>query len=242
VNDLQRTAIVTGASQGIGAGIVKAFVERDINVVATSRNITQSSEVSASNRVALVEGDIGKAATAERIVETALSRFHSIDILVNDAGILISKPFTGYTAEDVRSIVSTNLEGVLYVTQLSIKHMVSRRRGGCVIAITASLAQHPIRGVTASVPMMTKGGLETLTLHLAMEYANDGIRVNAVAPGVVDTPLQRETPRAVMESRSPLGKPSTIKDITDAVLYLTDAATVTGEILHVDGGAHSGRW
>jgi len=242
VNDLQRTAIVTGASQGIGAGIVKAFVERNINVVATSRNIAWSSEVSASNRIALVEGDIGKAATAERIVETALSHFHSIDILVNDAGILISKPFTGYTAEDVRSIVSTNLEGVLYVTQLSIKHMVSRRRGGCVIAITASLAKHPIRGVTASVPMMTKGGLETLTLHLAMEYANDGIRVNAVAPGVVDTPLQRETPRAVMESRSPLGQPSTIKDITDAVLYLTDAATVTGEILHVDGGAHSGRW
>jgi NAD(P)-dependent dehydrogenase (short-subunit alcohol dehydrogenase family) len=242
VNELRRTAIVTGASQGIGAGIVKAYVERGFNVVATSRKIAQSAEVSPSDRVALVEGDIGEAATAERIVKTAISRFNSIDILVNDAGILIAKPFLEYTAQDVRSIVSTNLEGVLYVTQLSIKHMVSQKRGGCVIAITASLANHPIRGVTASVPMMTKGGLETLTLHLAMEYAKDGIRINAVAPGVVETPLQRATPREVMESRSPMGKPSAIKDITDAVLYLTDAATVTGEILHVDGGSHSGRW
>jgi len=166
VNQPRRTAIVTGASQGIGAGIVKAYVERGFNVVATSRKIAQSAEVSPSDHVALVEGDIGEAATAERIVETATSRFNSIDILVNDAGILIAKPFLEYTAEDVRSIVTTNLEGVLYVTQLSIKHMVSQKRGGCVIAITASLAHHPIRGVRASVPMMTKGGLETLTLHL----------------------------------------------------------------------------
>lgn len=242
MSDLRRTAIVTGGSQGIGAGIVKAYVERGFNVVATSRNIARSAEISPSSRVAIVEGDIGEAATADRIVETATSRFDSIDILVNDAGILIAKPFTEYTAQDVRSIVSTNLEGVLYVTQRSIEHMVSRKRGGCVITITASLANHPILGVTASVPMMAKGGLETLTLHLAMEYAKAGIRANAVAPGVVETPLQRDTPREVMESRSPLGKPSSIQDITDAVLYLTDAATVTGEILHVDGGSHAGRW
>lgn len=242
MNGLRRTAIVTGASQGIGAGVVKAYVERGFNVVATSRKIAQSAEVSPSDRVALVEGDIGQMATAERIVETAVSRFNSIDILVNDAGILIAKPFPKYTLEDVRSIIATNLEGVLYITQLSIEHMVSRKRGGCVLTITASLAQHPMRGVTASVPMMTKGGLETLTLHLAMEYAKDGIRVNAVAPGVVESPLQRGTPREVMEGRSPMGKPSTIQDITDAILYLTDAATVTGEILHVDGGSHSGRW
>ena len=237
-----KTAIVTGASQGIGAGVVKEFVERGYNVVATSRKVTQSTEVSASDHVALVDGHIGEPATAARIVETALSRFKSIDALVNNAGIFITKPFTDYTAEDLRSLVSTNIEGFLYVTQLSIKQMLAQKKGGSIVTITAALASNPIRGVTAAVPMITKGGLDTITLHLAMEYAKDGIRVNAVAPGVVYTPLHRETPKEVMESLSPMGRPSTVKDITDAVMYLTDAATVTGDTLYVDGGSHFGRW
>jgi NAD(P)-dependent dehydrogenase (short-subunit alcohol dehydrogenase family) len=238
----RKTAIVTGASQGIGAGIVKAFAERGFNVVASSRNMTRSTEVAASDHVALVDGDIGQPATAARIVETALSRFQSIDVLVNNAGIYFAKPFTDYTSEDFQSLFSTNVEGFLYVTQLSIKQMLAQKRGGSIVTITAALARNPIRGVTASVPMITKGGLETITQHLAMEYAKNGIRVNAVAPGVVYTPLHRDTPKAVMESLSPMGRPSTVEDITHAVLYLTDAATVTGHILYVDGGAHFGRW
>ena len=237
-----KTAIVTGASQGIGAAIVKGFVDRGINVVANSRKMTQSTEVAASSQVALVDGDIGKSATAAKIVETALSRFKSIDVLVNNAGIFFTKAFTDYTAEDFKSLVATNLEGFLYLTQLSIKQMLAQQTGGSIVTITAALARNPIRGVTAAVPMITKGGLETVTQHLAMEYAKDGIRVNAVAPGVVYTPLHRDTPKEVMESQSPMGRPSTVKDIADAVMYLTEAPTVTGQILYVDGGAHFGHW
>ena len=194
----QKTAIVTGASQGIGAGIAKGFVERGFNVVANAQQMTQSTEVVASNHVALVDGHIGKPATAAKIVETALSRFRSIDALVNSAGIFITKPFTDYTAEDFKSLVSTNVEGFLYITQLSIKQMLAQKTGGSIVTITAALARNPIRGVTAAVPMVTKGGLETITQHLAMEYAKDGIRVNAVAPGVVDTPRHRDTPKEVI--------------------------------------------
>jgi NAD(P)-dependent dehydrogenase (short-subunit alcohol dehydrogenase family) len=242
MNSSRKTAIVTGASQGIGAGIVKAFVERGYNIVANSLKVSQSTEVTASDRVALVEGDIGDPATAARIVEAALSRFQSIDVLVNNAGIFFTKPFTDYTAEDFKALVSTNLGGFLYVTQLAVKQMLAQKTGGSIVTITAALARNPIRDVPAAVPMITKGGLETVTRHLAMEYAKNGIRVNAVAPGVVYTPMHRETPKKVMESLSPMGRPSTVKDITDAVLYLTDASTVTGDILYVDGGAHFGRW
>ena len=238
----RKTAIVTGASQGIGAGIVRAFVERGFNVVANSRKVTQSTEVAAGNHVALVDGHIGEPATAAKIVETALSRFKSIDVLVNNAGIFFTKPFTDYTAEDFKSLVSTNVEGFLYVTQLAVKQILAQKTGGSIITITAALARNPIRGVPAAVPMITKGGLETITQHLAMEYAKDDILVNAVAPGVVDTPLHQQTPREVMHSLSPMGRVSTVKEITDAVMYLTDAPTVTGHILYVDGGAHVGRW
>src|SRR4051812_27779692 len=237
-----KTAIVTGASRGIGAGIVKAFVERGFNVVANSRRMSQSTEVAASERVALVDGHIGEPTTAAMIVETALSRFKSIDALVNNAGIFFVKPFTEYTAEDLRSLVSTNIEGFLYVTQLAVRQMLKQKTGRSIVTITAALARNPIRGLTASVPMITKGGLETITQHLALEYAKDGIRVNAVAPGTVYTPLHRNTPKDVMESLSPMGRPSSVKDITDAVMYLTEAMTVTGHILYVDGGAHFGRW
>jgi NAD(P)-dependent dehydrogenase (short-subunit alcohol dehydrogenase family) len=242
MSDPRKTAVVTGASQGIGAGIVKRFVEQGFNVVANSRRVTQSTEVEASNHVALVDGHIGEPAIAARIVKTALSRFKSIDALVNNAGIFFTKPFTDYTTEDFKSLLSTNVEGFLYITQLAIKQMLAQKTGGSIVTITAALARNPIRGVTAAVPMITKGGLETITRHLAMEYAKDGIRVNAVAPGVVDTPMHQNTPKDVMASLSPMGRPSTVKDITDAVMYLTEAATVTGDILYVDGGAHFGRW
>ena len=242
MNTPPKTAIVTGASQGIGAGVVRAFIERRFNVVATSRTVSRSAEIAASSNLALVDGHIGDPATAAAIAKTALSRFGSINALVNCAGIFFNKPFTDYTAEDFSSLVSTNLEGFLYITQVSIRQMLAQKTGGNVVTITAALASNPIRGVTASVPMITKGGLETITRHLAMEYAKDGIRVNAVAPGVVYTPLHRDTPKEVMEGLSPMGRPSTVQDVTDAVMYLMDAATVTGDTLYVDGGAHFGRW
>src|SRR5947208_204836 len=161
-----RSSRSSGASQGIGAGIgagiVKAYVERGFDVVANSRKMTQSTEVTASDHVALVDGHIGDPATAARIVETALARFQSIDALVNNAGIFFTKPFTNYTAEDFKALVSTNVEGFLYVTQLAIKQMLAQKTGGSIVTITAALARNPIRGVTAAVPMITKGGLETI--------------------------------------------------------------------------------
>ena len=237
-----KTAIVTGASQGIGAGVVQAFVERGYGGVATSREMTGSAGVKASERVAVVDGDIGDPATAARVMETAMARFGGVDVLVNNAGIFFTKAFTEYTAEDFRALVSTNLEGFLWLTQRVVKQMLAQKRGGSIVTITAALADNPIRGVTAAVPMITKGGLATVTQHLAMEYADVGIRVNAVAPGVVITPLHRETPREVMEGLSPMHRPSTVKEIVDAVMYLTEAETVTGETLYVDGGAHIGKW
>src|SRR5438477_11522299 len=219
MSSTRKTAIVTGASQGIGAGIVKGFVERGFNVVANSRKVTQSTEVAASDSVALVDGHIGEPATAARIVQTALSRFQSIDALVNNAGIFFTKPFTAYTAEDFRSLVSTNLEGFLYVTQLAIKQMVAQETGGSIVTITAALARNPIRGVPAAVPMITKGGLETITQHLAMEYAQDGIRVNAVVNAVVDTPMHKDDSKDALRSLNPMGVVSSVKDIADAIIY-----------------------
>jgi NAD(P)-dependent dehydrogenase (short-subunit alcohol dehydrogenase family) len=237
-----KTAIVTGASQGIGAGIVSAFLERGYKVVASSRSITKSGTFRSADNLALVDGDIGDSATAAKIAETAVGRFGTIDALVNNAGIFFSKPFLDYTVADFRSLVSTNLEGFLYVTQLAIKQMLRQKSGGSVISITTTMVEHPIAGIPAAVPMMTKGGLEAATRNLAMEYAKDGIRVNAVAPGVVDTPMHENDPKDVLKTFSPMGRIVSVKDIADAVLYLTEAATVTGEVLHVDGGSHAGKW
>jgi NAD(P)-dependent dehydrogenase (short-subunit alcohol dehydrogenase family) len=237
-----KTVIVTGGSQGIGSGAVKAFLDRDYNVVATSRNVTKSKDLPSSPRLALVDGDIGDATTAARVAETAISTFSSIDALVNNAGIFFTKPFTDYTAEDFKQLVSTNLGGFIYVTQLAIKQMLVQKSGGSIVSITASLADNPIAGVNASIPMITKGGLNAITRSLAVEYAKDGIRVNAVAPGVVDTPLHRNNPKDFLKTLSPMGSISTVQEIVDAVIHLTEAPHVTGEVLHVDGGAHIGKW
>jgi len=237
-----RTVIVTGASQGIGAAVVKTFLERSYSVVANSRNMTKSRAFEPSDRLALVDGDIAEAATAANIVQTATGKFRSIDALINNAGIFFAKPFTSYTADDFRALASINLEGFIYVTQLAIKQMLAQRTGGSIVSITSTMVEHPIAGVNASVPMITKGGLEAITRSLAMEYAKDGIRVNAVAPGVVDTPMHKNDPKQSMRPLSPLGSIVDVQDIADAVLYLTEARQVTGEVLHVDGGAHVGKW
>jgi NAD(P)-dependent dehydrogenase (short-subunit alcohol dehydrogenase family) len=238
----QKTVIVTGASQGIGAAVANLFLERGYNVVANSRNISSSKELQRSDKLAVVDGDIGLASTAEKIVTTSLKRFGSVDVLVNNAGIFFPKAFTEYTTEDFRALSATNLDGFIYVTQQAVKQMLAQKTGGSVVSIGATIANHPIAALTASVPMITKGGITAISRSLAMEYAKQGIRFNVVAPGVVDTPLLESVPKDFLRTLSPLGQVAVSRDIAEAVFYLTAASQVTGEVLHVDGGAHLGHW
>lgn len=237
-----RTVIVTGGSQGIGAATVRAFLDRDYNVVATSRNISRATDLPSSPRLALVSGDIGDATTAARVAEAAIDTFGSIDALVNNAGIFLAKPFTDYSSVDLKGLVSTNLEGCVYTTQHAIKRMLAQNSGGSIVSITAALADNPVAGLGASVAMMTKGGVHAITRSLAIEYAKEGIRVNAVAPGVVDTPMHGDIGTDSLRGLCPMGIVSTVREIADAVIYLTEAPHITGEVLHVDGGAHIGKW
>jgi NAD(P)-dependent dehydrogenase (short-subunit alcohol dehydrogenase family) len=237
----QKTAIVTGASQGIGAGLVEAFLKRGYGVVANSRNITKTNPFTASANLALVDGDIGDAKTAAKIVETAVSRFGRIDVLINNAGIFIPKPFTEYTTEDFNALVSTTLAGFLYVSQLSVKQML-RQKSGSIVNLSTTMVDQPIAGVSAAVQIMVKGSLNAVTRALAIEYAKDGIRVNTVAAGVINTPMHNHETRESQAGLNPTGRIGEIKEIVDAVLFLTDATFTTGEILHVDGGAHAGKW
>ena len=232
-----KTVIVTGASQGIGAAIAQAFLKRGYNVVATSRSISKAGYAASSN-LALVDGDISQPETSEMVAKAAIDKFGAIDHVVNDAGIYYSKPFTEYTAEDLRAFISINLEGYVFITQVAVRQMLAQGSGGSVTSISASLADNPVVGVPASVPMMTKGGIDAITLSLANEYAKEKIRFNAVAPGVVDTSLHQGNLKAL----SPMGTISMPEDIADAVIYLTEAGHVTGEVLHVDDGAHVGQW
>jgi NAD(P)-dependent dehydrogenase (short-subunit alcohol dehydrogenase family) len=238
----RKTVIVTGASQGIGAGIVKAFLARGYDVVGTARSATKSKELSASDHLALIDGDIGNFETAQKVAEVAVKQFGSIDAVVANAGIFLVKPFTDYTADDFRALVSTNLAGFIYITQLAVKQMQAQKTGGSIVSITASLADNPIAGVTASLPMITKGGLNAVVRSLASEYAQQHIRFNAVAPGTVDTPLHAADPQDVLKTLSPMSSIATVEDIASAVVYLTEARQITGEVLHVDRGAHLGKW
>jgi NAD(P)-dependent dehydrogenase (short-subunit alcohol dehydrogenase family) len=235
----RKTAIVTGASRGIGAGLVGAFLKQGYNVVATSRNVSQ--QLTASTTLVLIDGDIGKLETAAKVVEAAIENFRSIDVLVSNAGIFFTKPFTEFSTADFNTLVSTNLLGFLYITQLTVKQML-KQKSGSVVSITAALADQPILGVNGSVPMITKGGLNSVIRSLAIEYAKQGIRFNAVAPGVVDTPMHEADPRDFLKTLQPMGTIADVKDVVDAVLYLSHASQVTGEVLHVDGGSHAGRW
>src|SRR5437660_4972353 len=189
MNNPPKTVIGTGASQGIGAGIVRAFLARGYNAVGTARNATKARDLSASDHLVLIDGDIGQFETAQKVAELALKKFGSIDAVVASAGIFLVKPFTEYTADDFRALVSTNLAGFIYITQLAVKQMLAQRSGGSIVSISAALVDNPIAGLTASVSMITKGGLNAITRSLAMEYAKEHIRFNAVAPGVVDSPL-----------------------------------------------------
>ena len=235
----KKTAIVTGASGGIGGGLVEGFLKQSYNVVATSLNTSQM--LRATPSLVFVAGDLGKPETAAKTLDAAIERFGRVDVLVNNAGIFRTKAFTEFTTEDFNALVSTNLLGFLYITQLAVKQMLQQKSGN-VVTISASLVDQPFTGVKASVSMITKGGLNAVTRSLAIEYAREGIRFNAVAPGVVDSPMHSDEPKDALRTFQPMGKIVEIKDVVEAVLYLAEAGQVTGEVLHVDGGSHAGRW
>jgi|SRR5215469_10213506 len=237
----QKTAIVTGASQGIGAGLVEAFIKRGYCVVANSRNINKRNPFAASANLAMVDGDIGDSKTATKIVDRALSRFGRIDVLINNAGIFIPKPFTEYTTEDFNALVSTTLAGFLYVSQLAVKQMLAQRSGS-IVNVSTTLVDQPIAGVGAAVQIMVKGALNAVTRALAIEYAKEGIRVNTIAPGVINTPMHKPENHDFLKGLHPVDRIGEVKEVVDAVLFLTDATFISGEVLHVDGGAHAGKW
>jgi NAD(P)-dependent dehydrogenase (short-subunit alcohol dehydrogenase family) len=235
MNNEQKVAIITGGSQGIGAGLVKAYRDRNYRVVATSRSIKQSGD----QDIVAVAGDIGDPKTAEQVVTEAISRFGRIDTLINNAGIFIAKPFTDYTVEDFTSMIATNLAGFFHVTQRVAVEML-KQGSGHVVNITTSIVDQPIAGLPTVLANLTKGGLNSATKALAIEYAAKGIRVNAVSPGIIKTPMHPQATHEFLAGLHPVKHMGEIRDIVEAVLYLESAGFVTGEILHVDGGQSAG--
>ncbi|MGA9291192.1 MAG: SDR family oxidoreductase [Ignavibacteriaceae bacterium] len=235
----KNVVIITGATGGIGMSLVTAFHKQGDMVVATSRSASQS-YITTPNLIP-IDGDIAKQDTAKRIVEAAVGNFGHIDVLVAAAGIYRARPFTEFSREDFNALVSVNLLGFIYITQLVVQQML-KQNSGSIVSITSSLADSPIAGVNASVSMITKGGLNSVIKSLAIEYAKEGIRFNAVAPGVVDTHLQEGPSKDLLRTQQPMGSIASVDDIVNAVLFLVRADQVTGEILHVDGGAHAGKW
>ena len=241
MTDTAKTAIVTGASRGIGAGLVEAFLKRGYSVVANSRHITKANPFPAAANVALVDGDIGDPLTAAKIVDTAVSRFGRVDVLVNNAGVFIPKPFTEYTTEDFRKATETNLWGFFYVSQLAASQM-RLQKSGHIVNITSSIVGQPVAGLTGSLVNLTKGGLESVTGALAIEFARDGVRFNSVSPGVVNTPMHKIEAHDFLKQLSPLNRLAEIAEVVDLVLFLESAPFINGEVIHLDGGAHAGKW
>ncbi len=231
----RKVVIITGASQGIGAALVKAYRDRNYRVVATSRSIKQTNDPD----IVTVRGDIADPATAEAVTREAILRFGRIDALVNNAGIFIAKPFTDYTAEDFNSKIATNLAGFFHITQRVAAEML-KQGSGHIVSITTSLVDHAIAGVPTVLANLTKGGINSATKALAIEYATKGIRVNAVSPGIIKTPMHAPETHEFLAALHPMKRMGEIKDIAEAVMYLESAAFVTGEILHIDGGQSAG--
>jgi NAD(P)-dependent dehydrogenase (short-subunit alcohol dehydrogenase family) len=236
MNTQQKVAIVTGASQGIGAGIVAGYRDKGYAVVANSRSI----KVSGDSGIVSVPGDIGERKVAAKVVATALARFGRIDTLVNNAGIFIGKPFTNFTLEDYRNVLHVNLDGFFHITQLVLPQMLKQKRGH-IVQLATSLVDQPIAAAGAGLAALSKGGLDAVTRSLAIEYAKNGIRANAVSPGLIKTPMHAPETHDFLAGLHPISRLGDVKEIVDAVLYLEGAEFVTGETLHVDGGQHAGR-
>jgi NAD(P)-dependent dehydrogenase (short-subunit alcohol dehydrogenase family) len=237
----KQTAIITGASSGIGLALTKGFLAAGFNVVANSRRVSEAGTLRPADDLLLVDGDVAEPSTAQRLVDQAEHRFRGVDVLINNAGIFVPKPFAEYTAEDFQRVVATNLTGFFYISQAVVRHM-QKHGGGNLITITTTLAQQPVAGVSAALTSLTKGGLNAVTRGLAIEYAKSGIRVNAIAPGIIDTPMHRAEHHEALKNLHPIARLGTVGEIVDAALFLVRAPFITGEVLHVDGGAHAGKW
>jgi len=233
----RKVAVITGASQGIGAGLVRGFLDRGYRIVANSRSIKPDG----SADVQTVPGDISDPAVAEQVICEAVTKFGRVDTLVNNAGIFVAKPFTEYTLEDYQRVLALNLGGFFAVSQHAVRQML-QQKGGHIVNVTTTLVGQPVKGVPSALASLTKGGLDAVTRSLAIEYAEQGIRVNAVAPGVINTPMHPAENHAFLAGLHPLGRMGEVAEIVEAVLYLETAQFVTGETLHVDGGAHAGHW
>jgi NAD(P)-dependent dehydrogenase (short-subunit alcohol dehydrogenase family) len=231
----QKVIVVTGASQGIGAEVVKAFRKLDYRIVATARSIKPSDD----ENIVTVAGDIGEPETARRVISEGVEKFGRIDTLVNNAGIYIGKPFTEHTAQDFAAVMNVNVSGFYYVTQLAIAEM-EKHSSGHVVSVTSSAVDQAISGVYSVLAALTKGGLNAATKSLAIEYARKGIRVNAVAPGIIKSPMHAPETHGALGAFHPLGRMGEMSDIADAILFLDSAPFITGEILHVDGGQSAG--
>ncbi|MFI6062637.1 SDR family NAD(P)-dependent oxidoreductase [Streptomyces sp. NPDC051286] len=235
-NPGQKVAVITGASQGIGASLVAAYRKLGYAVVATSRSIAESEDVD----ILTVQGDIADRATAERVIAAAVERFGRVDTLVNNAGIFVAKPFTDYTEDDYDAVLGVNLNGFFRITQLAVERMLEQG-GGHIVQITSSLGDQPDSNVTSVLASLTKGGLQSATKALAIEYATHGIRSNAVALGTIKTPMHPEEHHEFLAALHPVGRMGEVSDIVDAVVYLENAPFVTGVVLPVDGGQTAGR-
>ncbi|WP_376743451.1 SDR family NAD(P)-dependent oxidoreductase [Ensifer canadensis] len=233
----QKVVIITGASQGIGAALVRAYRDRNFRVIASSRSIAATADPD----ILAVPGDISRPETAERIVREGMERFGRIDSLVNNAGVFLAKPFIEMTQEDYDHNLGVNVAGFFHITQRAAAEML-KQGSGHIVSITTSLVNQPIVGLPSALASLTKGGLNAVTQSLAMEFSKSGVRVNAVSPGVIKTPMHTPETHAALSALHPVGRMGEIRDIVDAVLYLENASFVTGEILHVDGGQNAGRW
>lgn len=240
-----KTVVVTGASSGIGLGLTEAYLKKGFNVVANARTEERlkkaAHHLGLPSNLLLVAGDIGLKPTAERIVQEAVAKFGQVDILINNAGIFNAKPFADYSPEDLDNLINTNLKGFFYLSQLASTQMVKQRQGH-IINITAAIAQQPNANVPASIPILIKGGLNSVTKALALEFASKNVKVNAVAPGIIDTPLYTSDMHEFLNTLQPVGRMGNVGDVVDAVMYLTDADFTTGAVLSVDGGMTAGKW
>jgi len=238
----KQVAIVTGASSGIGLGVTQALLERGYRVVGNSRTISKSKELKASENLVLVDGDISKKETALKVADAAVSHFGRIDLLFNGAGIYLAKPFTEYTPEDFEMMIGTNVAGYFFITQQAVAQM-RKQKSGHIVTISTGLTDQPLAGAPISLPVLTKSTIPAFSRALAMEYVADGIRVNTISPGVVDTPMHANDDHEQLKKLSPAGRLVQVSEIIDALFYLQSAPMVNGENIRIDGGAHAGaKW
>jgi NAD(P)-dependent dehydrogenase (short-subunit alcohol dehydrogenase family) len=236
-----RTAIVTGASSGIGLGIARTLLDKGYFVVANSRRMTSSGALAASERCVLIDGHIGDRGVGAALADLAVAKTGRLDLLVNNAGIFVPGDFHTYTEEQYRSIMSTNADGFFYATQPAVRQML-KQGSGHVVTISTTLAVQPIKGLNAFGTYFSKGAINAATKSLAIEYASAGLRFNAIGAGIIDTPMHQPENHDALKGLHPISRLGRVQEIVDALIYLESAAFVTGEVIHVDGGAHAGKW